>query len=392
MIYFDTFGPSGGVRRQTAVTVAGRSHVVDALAEAWPEAGERVNLTPGRFSWRRLGYERARRGEDRSGGELVDFLWRELHRKIPDASHRPILINYPQLLAPPRQAIPAALFIHDLNWRSFPENFPNPGLLDGWCRGWVERAALVFTNSEFTRQEILEAYGIEPTRVIAAPLAPFFSGTAEPAEDLRAGLAARGLVEGEFYFYPAVHGAHKGHDVLLKALSRARATFPVVVTCGLPRESLGGMAEKLQARVLGMEGDFERLIAQGRLVVLSQVGHEEMNRLRRGARALVLPSLYEGYGFPLAEAIALGKPVLLSDIPAYAEILARQGGEVPVCLYPARDDAALGHWLEADFAREAIFKKEPTGGRAGAWSWAETAGRILTATGKDGAGSRGWRQ
>ncbi len=383
MIYFDTFGASGGVGRVTLellaafrrtttspVKVAGLSHVIHSLAQALPstEPNDYLDLTPPRFSWRRLRYEIARRSEGRG---LFDFLWSELNQKMPDASLQPVLVNFPQVMAPPRRPVPASLFIHDLNWRKYPQNFLDPDLLESRCRKWVEKSKLIFTNSEFTRQEILEAYSVDPKRVVAAPLAPFPVEKVECPKVFARILAARGLVEDRFYLYPAIGGAHKGHDILTKALGIARATFPVVVTCG----RLG----KKHRWSLAFKRDFERLIEQGRLIVVSHLSNEEMDLLRHTAHAFLLPSLYEGYGFPLAEAISLGKPVLCSDIPAYSEILLRQGGNLPVCRYPSRDYRSLARLMEADFAGETIFKRDASGGASTAWTWSNTAQTILQA-------------
>ena len=73
-----------------------------------------------------------------------------------------------------------------------------------------------------------------------------------------------------------------------------------------------------------------------------------MAALLRGARALLLPSLAEGFGLPLAEALALGVPVLCSDLPALRET----GGEVPEYLDPR--DAASWRRAILDYAADSM--------------------------------------
>jgi len=78
---------------------------------------------------------------------------------------------------------------------------------------------------------------------------------------------------------------------------------------------------------------------QGLVEERRDLSDREMSDLLRGARALLLPSFAEGYGLPLAEALALGVPALCSDLPALREV----GGEVPDYLDPLDGPA----WLRA---------------------------------------------
>jgi glycosyltransferase involved in cell wall biosynthesis len=387
MVYLDLFGGSGGVGRVSRelipalaqaggepVTVAGPSHAVHSLCAALASRStgvQFVNLTPPRFSPRRALYEFAFRTDAICGGAFP-FLWGDVRRQLGECTTPP-LVNYPQVLHPPSCDGRFATLIHDLNWRSFPENFANPKRLDGWCRGWIERSTVTFTNSEFTRCEIIDAYPIAPQKVVAAPLAPF-NGDGQASFD-ESVLTRHGLTPGEFHLFPGVHGAHKGHDLLCTALEQAGATRPVVVTCGsnIPSPTA---ARKAQAAVLR-----EAMAAQqraGRLIVLYNLSDPEMNSLRRDCRAYVLPSRYEGYGFPLAEAFAWGKPAIHSSIPAFLEITARHAG-LRSHTFPSGDAAGLAALLEAD-ATDAIDWQS---GAASVedWTWSDTARTILFALG-----------
>jgi glycosyltransferase involved in cell wall biosynthesis len=90
--------------------------------------------------------------------------------------------------------------------------------------------------------------------------------------------------------------------------------------------------------------------------------------LLRDARALLLPSFAEGYGLPLAEALAAGVPAICSDIPCFREV----GGEVPEYLDPL--DAIA--WMEAirDYTGAASPRRKAQLGRLATWhapGWAE---------------------
>ncbi len=79
----------------------------------------------------------------------------------------------------------------------------------------------------------------------------------------------------------------------------------------------------------------DRLGVAGRVQFVGRVDDAEVRRLFAGARALVFPSLIEGFGLPLVEAMSLGCPVVTSDIPVVREIV----GNAAVCADPARPAA-----------------------------------------------------
>ena len=102
-------------------------------------------------------------------------------------------------------------------------------------------------------------------------------------------------------------------------------------------------------------------------------GCNNLRRQKKGARALLLPSFAEGYGLPLAEALAQGSPVLCSDIPVFHEI----GGGVPDYLDPTDGPA----WRAAvlDYAQPQSPGRQAQVQRLGGWSqptWAQHFARV----------------
>jgi len=118
-------------------------------------------------------------------------------------------------------------------------------------------------------------------------------------------------------------------------------------------ERLGGEAPQLL--IIGQRGweasdvfrllDDNDFVLRGHVIELSHCSDEELAGHLAGARALLFPSIVEGYGLPLVEALALGVPVIASDLPVFREI----AGDIPDYL-PGTDDAA---WEAAilDYAR-----------------------------------------
>lgn len=122
----------------------------------------------------------------------------------------------------------------------------------------------------------------------------------------------------------------KNHAMLLKAWRRLGSTAPPLILVG--RRSFGA-------------GEALALLDSGALPMVQERGHcpdAELASLLAGARALLLPSQAEGFGLPLAEALAAGVPVIASDIPALREI----GRGVPEHL-PADDPTAWASMVRA---------------------------------------------
>lgn len=208
LIYLDTFGASGGVGRVTRelvpalsrftpVSVAGCSHVVASLRGNLPADVPLHNLTPAKASLRRLSYEIAKR-KGSPFKNLSTYLLSVLRKRFPLS---PLLVNFPQLLSPPRETLSYSLLIYDLNWLSYPENFERPKEIDSWCRQWCGGADFIFCISEFIRTELIERYGTSLEKTVATPLAPFVNcGTSFPDAAV---LQRFGLHDTGFFSTPA---------------------------------------------------------------------------------------------------------------------------------------------------------------------------------------------
>jgi hypothetical protein len=252
MLYLDTFGASGGLgrctiellpalaRRLDRVVLAGQSHVVDSFRDQLPETEklrfwnlERPRFHPGALILR------LKAGKEPNSTAFTETLLKRAG--IRSRNSQPVLINYPQAIAPPRRDYEFDTFIHDLNWRHFPGNFPDPDALNHRCEEWVRKSRRIFTNSDFTRQEVIEAYRIEPGRVISAPLAPPSNSPTYSEPEKQEALKRANLKSNGFFFYPSAHGLHKGHDVLASALEACgtKPVLPMVITAQIDPDFTG---------------------------------------------------------------------------------------------------------------------------------------------------------
>jgi glycosyltransferase involved in cell wall biosynthesis len=128
-----------------------------------------------------------------------------------------------------------------------------------------------------------------------------------------------------YLLYVGSEKPRKNVGGLLRVLGQLRGEDLRLVKAGRP----GG--EKHRRRTLE---EARRLGVEGSLNLTGHVSEEELAELYRGALALVMPSLYEGFGIPVIEAMACGCPVVCSDIPPFRELAGR------AVLRFAPDDAA----------------------------------------------------
>lgn len=280
------------------------------------------------------------------------------------AALRPALYHAPHYVLPARLGMRVVVTIHDLIHLLFPEFLPHR-LAHWYARAMLRRAARradrILTGTRAAADDLVRHLGAERGKIRVVP-----HGVDErfrlslPDEALRAALARHGLAPG-FLLCVGNPKRHKNLATALAALARAGAavTAPLVLLGGARPED--PEIEKLM-RELGLAG---RLIAPGVLPA------DELPAFYQGASLLLFPSLYEGFGLPVAEAMASGTPVLASNTPAVAEV-AGDAAE----LFDPKDPDALARSLVRlmdDPGRRAHWARRGRE-RAERWRW-DTAAR-----------------
>jgi glycosyltransferase involved in cell wall biosynthesis len=270
--------------------------------------------TPGRV--------RAMAGALLRGGPLR----RELELGSLEAIHFPLSVMLPLVSTPP-----AATTILDLQHEFLPRNFSRSELAYRryLYRASAQRSRIVIAISEHARETLIERLGLEGERVRTIHLGVDL-GRFTPGADERE----------PFLLYPANAWAHKNHETLFRALDLLPEYRLVLTGFGGP--------------------------VPDRVESLGRVGDEELAQLYRRAAALVFPSLYEGFGQPVLEALASACPVACSDLPPLREV----AGEAAVYFDP----------LEPEAIAAAVHRTIARGGasgpdRAARFTWDECARR-----------------
>jgi glycosyltransferase involved in cell wall biosynthesis len=238
-------------------------------------------------------------------------------------------------------AVPQVALVHDLQHAFRPELFSpqqqrlRARQLAELCR----HAARLICVSEFVRDSLLATVPVDPGRVVVIRHGLLREVAAEEPESAKPALARLGVVRGEFLLYPANFWPHKNHLRLLEALAQHVARRPGSRLRLVCTGALDERAQRLHARAaeLGL-GD--------RVTFPGYLPEAELGALLRSCRAVIYPSLFEGFGLPVLEAMAAGRPVLCSDTTSLPEV----AGDAAFYFDPTDPAAIAGaiERLEAD--------------------------------------------
>lgn len=262
------------------------------------------------------------------------------------------LVHHMGGILPAWRPTPCVLTIHDLQPLVLPEHFAVPKRL--FNRFSVPRSVRaaddIVTLTEYTKQDLVDRLGVDPDRIVVVP--PGFGpgrdgpGSGPPPEPDEPGAGVRsryGLGDRPFFFLPAITYPHKNHLMLLEAFAALHRDHPealLVLTSGEAQ-----MADDITAAI-------ERRGLTSNVKRLGRIPEHDIVALYREASALTFPSLYEGFGLPVLEAMAYGCPVLASDATALPEAAGGAGVLLPP-LDPTAWTAAMGRVLtDRTFAAE----------------------------------------
>jgi glycosyltransferase involved in cell wall biosynthesis len=221
----------------------------------------------------------------------------------------------------------------------------------------LRRAGAVCVPSRFVAEQVAEVYPPAAARIVVTPLGvdPAWA-RATPLPPDR--LAALGLTSDYVLFI--------GNLEPRKDLATVVAAYRLLVA--------RGQTDLPQLALAGPSGWGERLdvggLPPGLVVGLGPQPEDRLRALVAGARALLYPSRYEGFGLPVLEAFACGTPLIASDLPTTREIL---GADTDLAAsFPVGNAAALAELLvsEPDASPEARGRRREL---AAAWTWSRTA-------------------
>ena len=240
---------------------------------------------------------------------------------LPRAARRAAVdvIHAPAYTAPFWSPVPVVLTIHDVSYQLHPQWYP-------YRRDWARRAfyrrsahvaSHILTVSRFSVAEISAAYRISAERITVTPL----------------GVGDGFALAGSDRSAEPPTGVSSPYLLHVGDLHERRNLRMLVDAVLAARRRIGGVSPRLSLVLAGKDlgaGDAASGIAAqageaDAVIRLGPVSEKRLLALYRGAIALAYPSLYEGFGLPLVEAMACGTPVIASDTASMPEVLGGAG-------------------------------------------------------------------
>lgn len=341
-------------------TIAGESSKIILESFSWPK-----------FSWPNLPQLAGKRWEKVVGNpskrlgrlqrQSIDKRLRHLVQKY-SITHVLVLCVFHHIYAP--LGVPTLAVIYDLNCL-----VGGQVELESVFRYWLKAADRILTISETTRTALGQFQPKELNKVQTILL-----GSNAPFGDSAPSISSRPAV----FYYPAAANPHKDHLTLFKAaaaISKLGFDFKIVLTGGRTEQLISDQAFLQPELEAARRFYFDQAQwLKGRVEALGYVSSSAVEDVFRQSTCVVLPSVFEGYGLPLVEALEHGIPVIASDISAFREQVELFRSEKWVDFFPAGDAGKLATLLlkriECSFAREA---RSSLNEQLSQWTWTHVA-------------------
>jgi len=283
---------------------------------------------------------------------------------------RPVDILHVQYTAPPFTPCPVVNTIHDLSFEHLPETFKRRS----WrqmrltIRRSAQTAAHIITDSNYSRDDIVKTYGLDPDGVTATPLAA--SNRFHPVTDQNElnRVQEKYGIDGDYILTVGSIQPRKNMPRLIRAFAAlcresSEGQMPTLVVAG-KRAWL--YEETLEAA--------DNSIVRERILFTGYVPDKDLPALYSAARCFVYPSYFEGFGIPALEAMRCGTPTITGNRTCFPEIIGDAG-----LLVDPFDEQAIINGLKAILADEKLREqlKEKGMRRAALYDWKKTALQTL---------------
>ncbi|WP_210453754.1 glycosyltransferase family 4 protein [Pantoea ananatis] len=224
------------------------------------------------------------------------------------------IFHSPNYYLPPRVPHCVATF-HDLSVFHWPQFHPagRVHLMQKELRNTVSRASVLITDSYYTKRELAEFFGVIPEKIVVAPLACNEDFHPRSSAEVEFTLNKYNLKSRQFFLYTGTIEPRKNILTLLNAYDRlplvVKRSFPLVISGykGWENEELFRLFTK------GENEDW--------LKYLGFVPGQDLPVLYSAATSFIFPSIYEGFGLPVLEAMASGTPVICSNATSLPEVV-----------------------------------------------------------------------
>ncbi len=277
---------------------------------------------------------------------------------------RPDIFFSPSHYAPRFSPIPTVISIMDLSYIHFPELFAKKDLyqLVNWTKYSVKNAKKIFTISNFSKNDIIKTYQVPEGNVIATHLGIKVQNSKSKIKTMD-DLSKKFGIKKDYILFVGTLQPRKNIERLIEAFSKIQKDQLQLVIVG----KRGWLYEDILKAP-------EKYKVENKVKFLDFVEDEDLPGLYKNALCFVLPSLYEGFGLPVLEAMRQGCPVLISNVSSLPEV----GGEAAMYFDPENVDnitKALEKVIASEKLRQEMIKKGYE--QVKKFSWEKTAKKTL---------------
>ena len=278
--------------------LATRSDIEVTVLEGWPRESSRIAASPAL----------------RTAGNL---LW--THLALPEITqrHHVDILHSPAFVAPVSCFCPTVITVHDVTF------LHNPAHFSGWWVNYlrlsmpkaVDSAAAIICGSEHSKGEIVRAYRLPDAKVHVVPYGVDHQRFSTAAA-LDTTWARSVGIEKPYVLHVGVFSERKNIPVLLRAVATLRDEGRF---CG-HQLVLAGKEAPGVVGARSIEETIQKFKLQDLVLKVGHVPDNKLAGLYAGAALLVMPSMHEGFGFPVLEAMATGTPVITSNVSSLSEV------------------------------------------------------------------------
>jgi glycosyltransferase involved in cell wall biosynthesis len=222
------------------------------------------------------------------------------------------------------EGCPNIVTIHDLVPLRLPfMTLDNKRYFFRLVRTLLERADHIITVSEFSRQDIIRLFGIPESRITNTYQAVSLpeSALARPDDEIADEITNLfDLDPGNYYLFLGAFEPKKNVSRLIDAYAASGSRRPLVLTGGKGWQNETDMERIKDPRFASYRITDNSIFQVKRIRHIPFLPLSQLVTLIRGARAVLFPSLFEGFGLPVLEAMTLGTPVLTSNVTSLPEI------------------------------------------------------------------------
>jgi len=297
------------------------------------------------------------------------IIWQRLRLPVPVewVTGRVDVLHSPDFVLPPTRRARTVLTVHDLSFMRYPE-CSSPALLEYLMRSVprsVSRADLILADSKSTQQDLVELLGVSPTSVDV--VYPGFDARFTHVSSPNSVLARYGILR-PYVLAVGTLQPRKNYPTLIRAFAALRAQHRVqhqLVIAG----GRGWLYDDIEKTI-------DEVGLRDHVLLTGFVDDGALPALYSGADLLAFPSLYEGFGIPVLEAMGCDTPVVTANVSSMPEV----AGDAALLVDPADKDAlSYAMWQLIDDTALAQSLVARGRERIKAYTWEGSARRLMDA-------------